>query len=131
MPPSFQRGGNLRREAPGAVLDAEVPAGRIGHSRLVTQRPATDRETGPAPTTFVPPVENRLVGICGSGDSRTKEASLSTASRTMTYTLEISDELRERLDVHLEEGETYEEFITELVSMYETDGTFLQEGYSE
>jgi hypothetical protein len=49
----------------------------------------------------------------------------------MTYTLEISDDLRERLEQHLEEDETYEEFITELVSMYETEGAFLQEGYSE
>jgi predicted CopG family antitoxin len=49
----------------------------------------------------------------------------------MTYTLEISDDLRERLEGHLEEGESYEEFITELVSMYETEGVFLQEGYSE
>lgn len=49
----------------------------------------------------------------------------------MTHTIEISDELRQRIDDHLEEGETYEEFIAELVSMYETEGTFLQEGYSE
>jgi hypothetical protein len=49
----------------------------------------------------------------------------------MTYTLEISDELRERLEGHLEEDETYEEFVEELLSMYETGGTFLQEGYSE
>jgi hypothetical protein len=49
----------------------------------------------------------------------------------MTYTIEISDELKTRLDSHLEEDESYEEFITELVSMYETGGTFLQEGYSE
>jgi predicted CopG family antitoxin len=49
----------------------------------------------------------------------------------MTYTLEISDGLRERLDDHREEGESYEEFIEELVSMYETEGAFLQEGYSE
>ncbi|WP_169302338.1 DUF7557 family protein [Halorientalis salina] len=49
----------------------------------------------------------------------------------MPYTLEISDDLRDRLDDHLEEDETYEEFIAELVSMYETDGAFLQEGYSE
>ncbi|MEF8813270.1 MAG: hypothetical protein V5A55_05570 [Halovenus sp.] len=49
----------------------------------------------------------------------------------MTYTLEISDELKDRLDNHLEEGESYEEFITELVSIYETEGEFLQEGYSE
>jgi hypothetical protein len=49
----------------------------------------------------------------------------------MTYTLEISDELRDRLDVHRDEDETYEEFIAELLAMYETQGTFLQEGYSE
>ena len=49
----------------------------------------------------------------------------------MTFTLEISDELRDRLDAHLEEDETHEEFIEELVSMYEAEGTFLQEGYSE
>lgn len=49
----------------------------------------------------------------------------------MTYTLEISDDLRERLEDHIEEDETYEEFIEELVSIYETEGAFLQEGYSE
>jgi hypothetical protein len=76
----------------------------------------------------------------------------------MTYTLEISDELilpaitswnistprgvenlhviiagsiKARLDDHLEEDESYEEFITELVSIYETEGEVLQEGYSE
>jgi len=49
----------------------------------------------------------------------------------VTRTLEISDELKDRLDKHLEEDETPEEFIEELVSMYETEGTFLQEGYSE
>ena len=49
----------------------------------------------------------------------------------MTYTLEISDELKSRLDDHLEEGESHEEFIEELVSVCETEGAFLQEGYSE
>lgn len=49
----------------------------------------------------------------------------------MTYTLEISDEFKDRLDGHIEEGETYEEFLEELVSVYETEGAFLQEGYSE
>lgn len=49
----------------------------------------------------------------------------------MTYTLEISDELKDRLDNHLEEDESHEEFIEELVSVYETEGAFLQEGYSE
>jgi hypothetical protein len=49
----------------------------------------------------------------------------------MTYTLEISDELRERLDRHLEDDQTYEELIEELVSIVETEGAFIQEGYSE
>jgi len=49
----------------------------------------------------------------------------------MTQTIEIDDDLAERLDTHCEEDETREEFIVELVSMYETEGTFLQEGYSE
>lgn len=49
----------------------------------------------------------------------------------MTHTIEISDELKKRLDDHLEAGESYEEFIAELLSMYETDGAFLQEGYTE
>ena len=50
---------------------------------------------------------------------------------TMPYTLEISDELKARLDQQIEEDETYEELIAELLSMYETEGRFLQEGYSE
>lgn len=49
----------------------------------------------------------------------------------MTHTIEISDELKERMDRHLEEDESYEEFLSELLSVYETDGAFLQEGYSE
>lgn len=52
-------------------------------------------------------------------------------SARVSYTLEISDDLRERMDTHLEDDETYEEFIAELLSMYETEGAFLQEGYSE
>jgi cytochrome c-type biogenesis protein CcmH/NrfF len=49
----------------------------------------------------------------------------------MTHTLEISDELKERLDDHLEEGQSHEQLVEELVSMYESEGAFLQEGYSE
>ncbi|MFA9426086.1 hypothetical protein [Natronorubrum sp. A-ect3] len=49
----------------------------------------------------------------------------------MTHTIEISDDLKDRLDDHCEEDETYEEFLEELVSIYETEGAFLQEGYSE
>lgn len=49
----------------------------------------------------------------------------------MPHTIELDDELGDRIEAHLEEGESPEEFIEELVSMYETEGTFLQEGYSE
>jgi predicted CopG family antitoxin len=49
----------------------------------------------------------------------------------MPTTIEIPDDLAERLESHCEEGETTAEFIQELVSMYETEGAFLQEGYSE
>jgi hypothetical protein len=53
------------------------------------------------------------------------------SASTMTYTLEISDELKERMERHLEEDETMEEFVEELVAVYETEGSFLREGYSE
>lgn len=49
----------------------------------------------------------------------------------MTETIEIDDDLAERLQHHCEEGETVAEFVEELVAMYETEGAFLQEGYSE
>ncbi len=49
----------------------------------------------------------------------------------MRTTIEIDTDLYERIDSHLEEGETIEEFLEELVSVYETEGAFLQEGYSE
>ena len=49
----------------------------------------------------------------------------------MRKTVELDAELYNRLEGHLEEGESIEEFIEELVSMYETEGAFIQEGYSE
>ncbi len=49
----------------------------------------------------------------------------------MPTTIEIDDELAERIEGHLEEDESMAEFIEELVSVYETEGAFLQEGYSE
>ncbi|ELY65863.1 hypothetical protein C492_02697 [Natronococcus jeotgali DSM 18795] len=49
----------------------------------------------------------------------------------MSHTLEISDDLKDRLDSHCDEGQSPEELIEELVSIYETEGTFMQEGYSE
>jgi metal-responsive CopG/Arc/MetJ family transcriptional regulator len=49
----------------------------------------------------------------------------------MPTQIEIPDDLADRIDGHCEAGETRGEFIEELVSMYETEGAFLQEGYSE
>jgi len=49
----------------------------------------------------------------------------------MTHTIEIDDELMARLERFLEDDETVPEFIEELLNMYETEGAFLQEGYSE
>jgi hypothetical protein len=49
----------------------------------------------------------------------------------MTHTLEISDELKSRRNDHLEEDESHEAFTEELALTYETEGAFLQEGYSE
>lgn len=49
----------------------------------------------------------------------------------MSYTLELDDELGERLEALCEEDETPAELVAELVSIYETEGAFLQEGYSE
>lgn len=46
----------------------------------------------------------------------------------MVQTIELSDELAERLNGHLEEDETVEEFIEELLSIYEQEGRFLAEG---
>ena len=45
----------------------------------------------------------------------------------MARTVELDDELAARMESHLEEGETLEEFITELVAIYEQEGRFLQE----
>ncbi|MFB6110188.1 MAG: hypothetical protein ABEJ60_04865 [Halodesulfurarchaeum sp.] len=48
-----------------------------------------------------------------------------------TIAIEIDEDLYGRLADHCEEDETVEEFIEELVSMYETEGAFIREGYSE
>jgi len=49
----------------------------------------------------------------------------------MTATIEISDALHEHIESHLAEGEEIEEFIEELVAVYETEGAFLREGCSD
>lgn len=45
--------------------------------------------------------------------------------------LHISDDLMDRLESHTEDDESVEELIEELVNIYEAEGAFLQEGYSE
>lgn len=46
----------------------------------------------------------------------------------MAQTVELDDELIERLEGHLEEDETIEEFIEELVNIYEQEGRFSDPG---
>lgn len=41
--------------------------------------------------------------------------------------IEMDAEVLERIDSHLEEGETRQEFIEEILSIYESEGAFLQE----
>ena len=46
----------------------------------------------------------------------------------MVRTIELSDDLAERLDDHLREDESLEEFIEELVTIYEQEGRFTDKG---
>lgn len=46
-------------------------------------------------------------------------------------TVELDDELYERLERHTDDSETVTDLIADLVGHYEAEGTFLQEGYSE
>jgi hypothetical protein len=48
----------------------------------------------------------------------------------MPVAIELDDELAERMEGHLEEDESYEEFIEELMNIYE-GSRFVREGYSE
>lgn len=48
--------------------------------------------------------------------------------QTVTRTIELSDDLAERIEGHLEDDETIPEFVEELVAIYEQEGRFLQEG---
>lgn len=48
----------------------------------------------------------------------------------MSVTVELDDELAERMEDHLEEDESYEEFVEELMNIYESS-RFVREGYSE
>ncbi|MFB6068323.1 MAG: hypothetical protein ABEJ90_00150 [Halobacterium sp.] len=46
----------------------------------------------------------------------------------MPRAIELSDDLAERLENHCEEDETLEEFIEELVQIYEQEGRFTDPG---
>lgn len=56
--------------------------------------------------------------------------SLPLRTTGMAFTVELPDELRDRLDAHLEEDETYAELVEELLNIYESS-RFVREGYSE
>lgn len=43
----------------------------------------------------------------------------------------ISQKTQEELDSHLKEDESYDELLEELVHIYEQQGAFTREGYSE
>jgi len=43
------------------------------------------------------------------------------------HTVELDEELIERIESHLEDDESVAEFIEELVTIYEHEGRFLQE----
>lgn len=46
----------------------------------------------------------------------------------MPRTIELDDELVARMEDHCEEDETLEEFIEELVTIYEHEGRFTDQG---
>ena len=44
------------------------------------------------------------------------------------HTIELDEEVVQRIEAHLEDDETVSEFVEELVAIYEQEGPFLQEG---
>lgn len=56
-----------------------------------------------------------------------QQQAIHSVPQPTSYTLEISDDHKDRLDEHREEGQSHEELVEELVSMYETEGAFLQD----
>jgi hypothetical protein len=73
----------------------------------------------------------KSVGLIRPNTYLSRQRTETLGLSVMSHTLEIDDELQDRLENHLEAGESIEEFLEELVNMYETEGAFLQEGYSE
>lgn len=44
--------------------------------------------------------------------------------------VDLSEDLVDRIDSHREEGESREQFLTEILDHFETEGRFLREGYA-
>lgn len=49
----------------------------------------------------------------------------------MCPTIEVSEETIIELDNHREEDESYDDLLQELIGVYEQNGAFVREGYSE
>lgn len=49
----------------------------------------------------------------------------------MRPVIPVSRETLEEIDNHREQEESYDEFLRELLNIYEQQGTFTREGYSE
>lgn len=49
----------------------------------------------------------------------------------MTPEISVSEETVQALDSHREDDESYDELLRELVKIYEQQGAFTREGYSE
>lgn len=71
----------------------------------------------------IDPVTGRLAANGGGGLSYRYALSL-----LVMATIELDDELLARIESHLEDDETPAEFIAEVVTIYEQEGRFLQEG---
>ena len=48
----------------------------------------------------------------------------------MTVTIEVSEEVRDKIDAHREEEVSRDQFLLEVLGHFETEGRFLREGYS-
>jgi hypothetical protein len=68
-------------------------------------------------------------GVAAARERSVPFISLERLGRGMGVTIELDDELAERIDSHLEDDETYEEFVEELLNIYESS-RFVREGYS-
>jgi len=120
--------GVLAVTADGGVQAIEVP--RVVGNRTTTETSAIRFQASAQGVTDRSFSLNRRVILCPPA-ARDSAKPGRPAPPTMTQTIEISDELGQRIEDHRQEDESYEELIAELVSMYETEGAFLREGYSE